>query len=202
MTSSKAKIDALQARAEAEQDSERKLALLNEVTEKLGSWVDAWIEQALQSGMYVERPLSLAEKKQFYLDFALLNNEQREIAAPARAVKYGFPLQYEGKVSARWLRAVADALDALNAPEGRRKATPYFEVPTELCLNIVMAYCSALRLSCPPTLAQVKEQFVQLLGKEKLPADWTIRKTLTRLRLPLREGQRGRPRKFAPQKRA
>ena len=28
--------------------------------------------------MYVERPLSLAEKKQFYLDFALLNNEQSD----------------------------------------------------------------------------------------------------------------------------
>jgi hypothetical protein len=120
-----AEIDALQDRAEVEQDSERKLAMLNELTEKLGSWVDGWVEQALQSGMYVERPLSLAEKKQFYLDFALLNNEQREIAAAARALKYGFPLtikygipfqRHEGREAARWLHGVTDALDALNAP--------------------------------------------------------------------------------------
>ena len=204
-----AEIDALQDLAEAEQDSQRKLALLNEVTEKIGSWIDAWVEQAVQSGLYVERPLSLAEKKQFYLDFALLNNEQREIAAAARALKYGFPLaikygipfqRHEGKEAARWLHGVADALDALNAPEGQRKSTRYFEVPTELCLNIVMAYCWALRLSCPPTLAQVKEQFVQLFGQEKLPQRQTIENVLKRFNYPLREGKRGRPRKIAPKK--
>jgi hypothetical protein len=53
-----------------------------------------------------------------------------------------------------------------------------------------------------PTLAEVKEQFIRLFGEQLLPADWTIRKAVKRLKLPLRQGARGRPRKLAPKKRA
>jgi hypothetical protein len=118
----------------------------------------------------------------------------------------------------RFLRKVVDALDTI---EGKGK--PYFERPTPTALNIVESYYAAVDqlhqvhfgngegIYSPkeftddptiPTLAEVKEQFVQLFGDQLLPADWTIRKTLKRLKVPLREGARGRPRKIASRKRA
>jgi hypothetical protein len=116
---------------------------------------------------------------------------------------------------ARFLRKLSDALDAL---EGKGKFGP-----KPGTLNVVTSYFAAVDhlhdihfgkgegLYLPgefdidptfPTLAELKEQFVQLFGEQLLPADWTIRKTVKRLKLPLREGTRGRPRKIAPRKRA
>jgi hypothetical protein len=49
-----------------------------------------------------------------------------------------------------------------------------------------------------PTLREVKAAFVELFGEQKLPSDWTIRKTRRRLNLPLRRDKVGRPRNSQP----
>jgi hypothetical protein len=112
----------------------------------------------------------------------------------------------------RFLRKISDALDAL---EGKGKFGP-----KDSSLNIVTSYYAAVdhlhdihfgkdegliesgeEDPTIPTLAEVKEQFIQLFGERLLPADWTIRKTLKRMGIPLRAGQRGRPKKLARKKR-
>lgn len=114
---------------------------------------------------------------------------------------------------ARFLSKIGNALDAL---ERKGKFGP-----KDSTLNIVTSYLAAvdhlhdihfgkneglieLGEEDPtiPTLAALKEQFIQLFGEQLLPADWTIRKTLKRLQHSLREGKRGRPGKLAPKKRA
>jgi hypothetical protein len=137
-------------------------------------------------------------------------------------------------VSATYLRAIADALDAIQGKDGRK---PHFQLPTPTCANIAASYLAAvsslhhvvfgqdeglLRIGendpTKPTLFDVKKEFVRLFCKTKLPADctrrqlerlkgekklselpadWSIRKTLTRLGLQLRPDTRGRPMKSA-----
>jgi len=113
---------------------------------------------------------------------------------------------------ARFLGKIGNALEALerNGKFGPKDST----------LNIVTSYFAAVDhlhdihfgknegLIEPdeedptiPTLAEVKDQFISGFGEQLLPADGTIRKTLKRLRHPLREGKRGRPKKLVPEKR-
>jgi hypothetical protein len=149
---------------------------------------------------------------------ALASKDERSAFALACSIKhdnFAWLPKVLPKISekTRFLRKISDALDAL---EGKGKFGP-----KPGTLNIVTSYHAAVDhlheiyfgdgegIYLPeefsddptiPTLAQVKQQFVRQFGEQLLPADWTIRKTLNRLGYPLREGQRGRPKKIAPKK--
>jgi hypothetical protein len=91
---------------------------------------------------------------------------------------------------------------------------PKFE-PTPIRFNIIEAYFAAtftrlrrngtgnidLSLAASknpadysPTVAEVKAKFEESFGKEMLPTDWTIRKTLRALKLSLRKDEHRGPR--------
>jgi hypothetical protein len=86
---------------------------------------------------------------------------------------------------------------------------PKFE-PTPIRFNIIEAYYAATfacvnrngginldgidRPEDSPTVAEVKAKFIESFGKQKLPTDWTIRKTLKALKLSLRKDEHRGPR--------
>jgi hypothetical protein len=80
------------------------------------------------------------------------------------------------------LRQVADALDAVEA-EKRQDPRQF---------NILNAY--SICDNYPPTLAELRETFVAKLGWRSWPRDYSVRKTLKWLGLPLAKAKRGRPR--------
>ncbi len=116
--------------------------------------------------------------------------EQRRAYEDAMLYRAGFILEC---ASPRRMRLVADAI------EGEE-----FQ-PTPTCENIVAAWLKARHEAARtptgyeafalPTLREVHACFVSLFGEGKCPADWTIRKTLKRLGLGLRQDTIGRPNK-------
>jgi hypothetical protein len=83
------------------------------------------------------------------------------------------------------LRQVADALDFLDAP--------YSELtPDARQLNILRAYADCD--NNPPTLGELRQKFFAIFGQRCWPTDFSVRKTLKRLGLPLAKAKRGRPR--------
>ena len=79
------------------------------------------------------------------------------------------------------LRQVADALDALDTEE---RWDPRMA-------NIVYAYAGCENY--PPTLREVREKLVAKLDERNWPSEFSVRKTLKLLDLPLRKDKRGRP---------
>jgi hypothetical protein len=80
------------------------------------------------------------------------------------------------------LRQVADALDALDSEErwDRRMA------------NITCAYANCG--SYPPTFPEVRQKFIEMFGEQCWPQpEFSVRKTLKVLGLPLAKAKRGRP---------
>jgi hypothetical protein len=80
------------------------------------------------------------------------------------------------------LRRLADALDAIEAGGG----------PDARQMNIVKAYIDCDNY--PPTLRELREKFIARFGQRCWPTDFSVRKTLAWLELPLAKGKRGRPR--------
>jgi hypothetical protein len=131
---------------------------------------------------------------------ALATKDDRSAFVVAWRIKHNdyVPLLYvlsKRADKAHFLRKVVDALDTIDG-----KLKPYFERPKANARKIVTAYYAAVDhlhdihfgkgegLVEPgeedptiPRLAEVKDQFVALFPNDKLPADWTIRKTLDRL---------------------
>jgi len=109
-----------------------------------------------------------------------------------------------------FLRAIGDALAAINEMEGKKAN---FQLPTPTTDNIAASWCAAVEklhnerfgednegLLLPgeadptiPTHAQVRDEFRRLFGQQLLPTDYTIRTRLQTLKLPYRTGKRGRP---------
>jgi hypothetical protein len=86
--------------------------------------------------------------------------------------------------SAKKLRQVADALDARDAEKRQdpRQA------------NIIKAYTDCVEKSYPPTLPELRKVFAARFGEQCWPADFSVRKTLNWLGLPLAKAKLGRPR--------
>jgi hypothetical protein len=85
--------------------------------------------------------------------------------------------------STRKLRQVADALDAVEA-EKRQDPRQF---------NILNAYSTCDNY--PPTFAELRKTFVAKFGSRSWTRDYSVRKTLKWLGLPLAKGKRpGRPR--------
>jgi hypothetical protein len=87
--------------------------------------------------------------------------------------------------SAKKLRQVADALDARDAEKRQdpRQA------------NIIKAYTDCVEKSYPPTLPELRKVLVARFGEQCWPrSDFSVRKTLKWLDLPLDRARRGRPR--------
>jgi hypothetical protein len=83
------------------------------------------------------------------------------------------------------LRQVADVLDFLD--------TPWSELtPDARQLNILRAYAHCD--NDPPTLGEVRQKFLASVGRRCWPTDFSVRKTLKSLGLPLAKAKRGRPR--------
>lgn len=84
--------------------------------------------------------------------------------------------------SPKQLRIVADALDKEQKQDPRQA-------------NIIGAYLACVRPTkgCPPTLAELRREFVAGFGERCWPAPYSVRKTLKALRLPLAKSKRGRP---------
>jgi hypothetical protein len=83
------------------------------------------------------------------------------------------------------LRRVADALDFLDAPFSEQSRD-------DRQLNIFRAYADCD--NNPPTLREVREKFVARFGEQCWPVDFSVRKTLKWVGLPLAKAKRGRPR--------
>lgn len=98
--------------------------------------------------------------------------------------------------SSRKLREVADALDAEKKEDPRQ-------------LNILKAYQDCISGRYPPTiiaagkcfvrcsvptLAQLRDAFIKRFGEKCVPADFSLRKTVKVLGLPLNDARLGRPR--------
>jgi hypothetical protein len=83
------------------------------------------------------------------------------------------------------LRQVADALDFLDALFSE-------QTPDDRQVNILRAYADCD--NNPPTLPEVREKFVARFGEQCWPVDFSVRKTLKWLGLPLAKAKRGRPR--------
>jgi hypothetical protein len=83
--------------------------------------------------------------------------------------------------SAKELRLVADALEEEESEDPRQS-------------NIIGAYLVFLRKRLIPTLAELREEFEERFGKESWTGDFSVRKTLKLLGLPLAPARRGRPR--------
>jgi len=79
------------------------------------------------------------------------------------------------------LRQVADALDALDTEQGWDPRQS----------NIIHAYSDCDNY--PPTLREVREKLVAKLDERNWPSEFSVRKTLKLLDLPLRKDKRGRP---------
>lgn len=80
------------------------------------------------------------------------------------------------------LREVADALDAEERADPRQA-------------NIITAYEECIQsMVYPPTLAALRKTFVDMFGQRCWTSDFSVRKTLTALDLPLHKDRRGRPR--------
>lgn len=79
------------------------------------------------------------------------------------------------------LRQVADALDALDTEE---RWDPRMA-------NIVYAYAGCENY--PPTFPELRKAFMAKFGKKCWPTNFSVRKTLKLLRLPLANAPRGRP---------
>jgi hypothetical protein len=84
--------------------------------------------------------------------------------------------------SAKELRIIADVLDGKEMQDPRQA-------------NIIAAYWDCLTLTGhPPTLAELRKVFVAGFGKRCWPTtDFSVRKTLQSLGLPLAKAKRGRP---------
>jgi hypothetical protein len=87
--------------------------------------------------------------------------------------------------SNRKLRQVADALDFLDVPSSEL-------TPDARQLNILRAYADCD--NNPPTLGEVRQKFLATFGRRCWPADFSVRKTLKSLRLPLAKDKQGRRR--------
>ena len=85
-------------------------------------------------------------------------------------------------ISTKSLRLIAKALDAIDAEQR--------EDPRQA--NIIKAYADCDNY--PPTLPEVREKFVAKLDERNWPTDFSIRKTLKSMELPLAKARRGRPR--------
>jgi hypothetical protein len=83
--------------------------------------------------------------------------------------------------STKKLRQVADALDALDTEE---RWDPRMA-------NIVYAYAGCENY--PPTFPELRKAFVAKVGKQCWSTEFSVRKTLKLLRLPLAKAKRGRP---------
>jgi hypothetical protein len=93
--------------------------------------------------------------------------------------------------SAKELRLVADALDKEQAQDPRQA-------------NIIVAYLACVRLmnGPPPTLADLQTKFVEMFGEQCWPQpEFSVRKTLKVLGLPLAKAKRGRPPRAGSKKR-
>ena len=172
-----------------------------------------------------QREMGAGETEVRHVDIlreAMATKENRSAVVVAWRIKHNdfAPLANILPTVADKTRFLQKVVDALSMIDGKGKSS--FE-PKPSTLNIVESYYAAVDqlhqkyfpegegIYLPdefaddptiPTLAELKEQFVRRFpGTDKLPADWTIRKTLKRLKLRLREGERGRPKKIAPRQR-
>jgi hypothetical protein len=100
----------------------------------------------------------------------------------------------------------ADQLSSLGkwllaaTPKGLRALADVIECPPTDSLidarraNIVQSYFAAVYLKeREPTLAELKKCFLSYFNQQMLPRDYSIRKTLNLLGLPLGKAKRGRP---------
>jgi len=174
-------------------DSEALCAQLQQQLKKIQSFIDALIK----SGKWEIRPLSVEQKKPFYLDALMTTDEERRALYAAQTIKENAPPYlvaewFNPGESGRFLNVVADMRDALDALE---KGKGHSRLPYTR-LHVIMAYFEAFGLAWQkdtlPTIVEIKQQFRRLFGTKTLPADDTIRYVLNQRRFPWRK-EGGRP---------
>jgi hypothetical protein len=116
----------------------------------------------------------------------LKKKEEKDVDSELNCVERRYMLRTAGILllaaitTSKKLREVADALDAEKSATGNQA-------------NILRAYEDCIQKSYPPTISELRQAIVKRFGEQCLATDFSIRKTLKVLRLPLGEGQIGRP---------
>lgn len=152
--------------------------------------VEAELDHAWQKCWYGKRHSS-AHELALRLDRIkkmLSNKENGDSPADLNEVESRFMLQTAGLLliaaytDVNKLREVANALEQEKADDPRQR-------------NILNAYSTAIERTYPPTLKELKTSFVELFGTSKWTSDFSVRKTLRILGLPLRGDKLGRPKR-------
>jgi hypothetical protein len=133
---------------------------------------------------YVPEVYDLAGGIQTLRDYELTPSDTRKVSTSVARELLAVAIS-----STAELRQVADALDALDTEEGWDPRMA----------NITCAYAKCENY--PPTFPEFRQKFMAMFGEQCWPRpEYSVRKTLKSLGLPLTRARRGRPPRAGSQK--